>query len=84
MTNINLDSLLDACAQLQRKTIWHDGCMHSSAKCFDACMRAFDRKVLPAQAITFAVYFNTPILAPGFARITRDGNIQFSLHEFED
>lgn len=76
MKNINIDRLIESCDLLQHRTILAEGCMHSSVRCFDACMRAFDREVLPAEAITFKVYFNAPIMAYGEATIYRDGRME--------
>lgn len=76
MENINVAALIEACDRLQAKTITAKGCMHSSVRCFDACMRAFDNSRLSAQAITFNVYFNAPVLKPGTATIYRDGRIE--------
>ena len=73
---INIDKLIENCDLLQRRTIYAKDCMHVSAKCFDACMRAFDRKTLPAEAVTFRVFFNTPVMKPGEATIHRDGRME--------
>lgn len=75
MTNINIDKLLDNCQLLQNRTVYAEGCMHSSVRCFDACMRAFDSK-LPAEAVTFRIFFNVPIMAYGEATIHRDGRME--------
>ena len=74
--NINIDKLIEACDTLQRRTIGASGCMHSSSRCFDACMRAFDQKRLPAEAVTFRIFFNAPILKEGRASIHRDGSME--------
>ena len=76
MSQINIPALIDSCDTLQRRTIWKEGFMHSSARCFDACMRMFDRKNLPAQAVTFRVYFNAPVIKEGEATIYRDGHME--------
>ena len=78
MTNTNIDKLLDNCQLLQNRTIYAEGCMHSSTRCFDACMRAFDAKV-PAQSITFKIYFNAPILAESEATFYRAGRMEMKL-----
>ena len=75
MSTINLEGVLNACDTLQRRTIMQDGCMHSSVRCFDACMRAFTGKPA-AEAITFRIYLNAPVMRPGEATIHRDGAIQ--------
>lgn len=74
--DIDIDNLIKSCDLLQQRTISCAGYMHSSVRCFDACMRAFDRKALPAEAITFAVYFNAPVMKPGKATIYRDGRME--------
>ena len=76
MTTINIDRLYESCKALQRRTIIHDGCMHSATRCFNACMRAFDRHTLPAEAITFSIFLNVPIMKPGEATIYRDGRME--------
>ena len=81
MTQINIPALIDSCDALQRRTIWKEGFMHSSCRCFDACMRLFDRKNLPAEAVTFQVYFNAPVMKPGEATIHRDGHMEMRIVE---
>lgn len=76
MTHINIPALINSCDALQRRTISKKGFMHSSCKCFDACMRLFDRKNLPAEAVTFQVYFNAPVMKYGEATLNRDGSMQ--------
>lgn len=73
---INIDKLIQSCDTLQKHTALMDGCLHSSVRCFDACMRAFDRKVLPAEAITFKVYLSYPVDSYGEATIHRDGRME--------
>lgn len=75
MTNSTIDNLLNSCERLQRYTLPGEGLMHSSVKCFNACMRAFDRKGLTPESITFRVYFKAPVNAYGFAAIHRDGTM---------
>ena len=76
MTNINIEKLIESCDKLQQRTIFARGYMHNSARCFDACMRAFDNKALPANAITFKIFFNVPVMKPGEATIYRDGRME--------
>ena len=76
MTPINITALIDSCDALQRRTIYRPGCMHLSYRAFDACMRAFDCKALPAEAVTFKVYFNVPVMQEGEATIHRDGRME--------
>lgn len=75
MTTIDIDRLIDSCDALQRRTTAEPGYMHSSCRCFDACMRAFDCRV-PAEAITFSIFLNAPVLKPGEATIYRDGHME--------
>lgn len=76
MTNTAIATLIDTCDKLQARTAPVRGYMHSSCRCFDACMRAFDNSRLPAEAITFRVYFTDPVNKAGFARIHNDGTMQ--------
>lgn len=76
ITNTAVATLIELCDKLQQVTIGTRGYMHSSCRCFDACMRAFDTDRLPAEAITFRVYFNVPVMKKGFARIHNDGTMQ--------
>ena len=76
MTNINIEKLIEACDTLQRRTTYAKGCMHSSSKCFDACMRAFDKHDLPAEAVTFRIFLNAPVMKYGEATIHRDGRME--------
>lgn len=75
MNNINIDRLIESCDTLQRRTCTAEGCMSSSVRCFDACMRAFDN-ALPAQAITFRVFLNAPVMKYGEATIYMDGHME--------
>ena len=76
MTQINIPALIDSCDALQRRTIWKEGFMHSSSRCFDACMRLFDTKHAPAESVTFRVFFNAPVMKEGEATIHRDGRME--------
>ena len=74
MTDINYDMIAFSCDRLQHMTTWKDGHKLSSVRAFDACMRAFDNKALPARAITFSVcFYDTNIKGDGFFRIYRNG-----------
>lgn len=79
MTSINIDRLLESCDQLQRRTCTAEGCMSSSVRCFNACMRAFDRKDLPAEAVTFRIFLNAPVMKYGEATIHRDGHMEMRI-----
>ena len=76
MLSINTDKLITSCDILQKYTVLKEGCLHSSVKAFDACMRAFDRDVLPAEAITFRVYLAAPVDSYGEATFYRDGRME--------
>lgn len=73
--NINIDKLIENCDLLERRTLPDKGCMSSSVRCFDACMRAFDCAV-PAEAVTFKVYLGMQVMAYGEATIHRDGRME--------
>ena len=75
MTNLNTAQIITACDTLARRIITIGGEWHGSAWIFDQCMRAFDNSKLPAQAITFSVYYNSPVMKPGEATISRDGSL---------
>ena len=75
MTHIDIDKLLTACDTLERRTQYAEGCMHTSTMAFNACMRAFDTKALPAEAVTFRIFFAAPVLRYGEATIGRDGSL---------
>ena len=79
MTNEQIEKLIANCDRLQRITLNAEGYMHSSCRCFDTCMRAFDREVLPAEEITLSVYLNAPVMKPGEAEIHRDGRMVIRL-----
>lgn len=74
--NINIDKLIESCDTLERRTIYAEGCMHTSSRCFDTCMRAFDNKALPANSITFKVFINAPVMKYGEATVYRDGRLE--------
>lgn len=76
MKQLNVGEIIKACDRLQRLTVQADGCMSSSVRCFDACMRAFDSAALPAQAITFKVFLNAPVMEYGEITIYRDGHME--------
>ena len=76
MNAMNINKLIESCETLQRRTLPEKGYMHSSVRCFDACMRAFDNSRLPAEAITFRIFFNYPVLREGRATIHRDGTME--------
>lgn len=77
MTNEAIDKLIKSCDTLQRRTTpAGPEYMASSVRCFDACMRAFDRQDSAVESITFRVYMNAPVSKPGFAKIHRDGRME--------
>lgn len=79
MTNINTDKLIHSCVTLSHRICTIEGGFHSSSWIFDQCMRVFDRVNLPAEAITFRVYLNAPVMKYGFATIHRDGSMELSI-----
>ena len=75
MSTINYAEVAKACDFLYHNTIPAAGCMHSSTRAFDSCMRSFDCRV-PAEAVTFRVYLNAPVMAKGEITIHRDGHFE--------
>lgn len=75
MHNINIDGVIKASETLYGRIIKIEGTKHGAARIFNQCMRAFDRQ-LGAEAITFSVYLNAPIMAAGFATIHKDGRLE--------
>lgn len=76
LENINIDGVYEACRLVDLRTINAKGYAHGRTFFYDQCMRAFDCKALPAEAITFSVYLNAPIMAAGEATIHRDGSFE--------
>ncbi|MBP5461177.1 MAG: hypothetical protein J6Y20_03535 [Lachnospiraceae bacterium] len=76
MLQLNTSAVSEACDKVSRKVTTICGTHHGSAWLFDQCMRAFDSKALPAQAITFSVFFNSPVMLDGEATIYRDGRVE--------
>lgn len=81
MTNLNTDAIIQACDTLASRLAPHEGCYTSSCRFFDACMRAFDNKRLPAQAVKFRVFYNAPVMKLGTATIDREGNLVCRIDE---
>lgn len=75
MTDINIPKIIDSCDLLQHRTCYVKGCMHSSVRCFDSLMRAFTGKPA-AEAVTFKIFLNAPIMGYGEATIHRDGSME--------
>jgi hypothetical protein len=73
--NIDVSAILKACDTLAQRVITVEGGCHGSTFLFDQCMRAFDAK-LPAEAITFSVFINAPVMKNGVATIHRDGRLE--------
>jgi hypothetical protein len=73
--DLDIQAILKACDTLARRVITIEGGYHGSTFLFDQCMRAFDAK-LPAEAVTFSVFINTPVMLPGSATIHRDGKLE--------
>jgi hypothetical protein len=75
MTAINISGVINACDTLSRRVTSVEGERRGSAFLFDNCMRAFDCK-LPAEAVTFSVFINAPVMRAGEATIHRDGQLE--------
>ena len=75
MANINISAVIDSCDTLAHRIITVGGKRHGSVFLFDQCMRAFTAK-LPAEAVTFSVYYNAPVMKNGEATIHRDGRLE--------
>ena len=75
MSNINVEAVIRACDSLSHKIITVGGEYHGSPFLFDQCMRAFDNRRLPAQAITFSVFLGMPLMCEGEATIDREGHL---------
>lgn len=72
---INIDGVYEATNTLYHRIITIEGHRHGAAWIYDQCMRAFD--ALPAaEAVTFSVYINSPVMKPGEATIHRDGRLE--------
>ena len=75
MTTINISGVINACDTLSNRIITVGGERRGSAFLIDQCMRAFDCK-LPAEAVTFSVFINAPVMKDGEATIHRDGRLE--------
>lgn len=76
MAQINIEQVIKACDSLAQKAVTIGGEYHGSAFLFNQCMRAFDNSKIPAQAITFSVFLNAPVMKDGEATIDRDGHLE--------
>ena len=76
MTNLDVSAIITACDTLAHRIITIGGERHGSAYIFDKCMRLFDNRKLPAQAVTFSVFLNAPVMADGEATIYNDGRLE--------
>ena len=76
MKRINVGEVIRACDMLAREIITVGGEHHGSVFLFNQCMRAFDNKNLPADAITFSVFLNAPLMCKGEATIDRNGHLE--------
>lgn len=75
-TNINTPKLIESCDLLASRIVMIGGEHHGSSFIFNQCMRLFDNKRLPAEAVTFSVFINAPVMKPGEATIYRDGRLE--------
>ena len=78
MDNLNIGAVLKTCDVLARRIVTIGGEYHGSSFIFDKVMRAFEGN-LPAEAITFSVFINSPVNAPGEATIHRDGHLEMRI-----
>ena len=76
MTQLNTPAVISACDFVSHKIVTICGERHGSSWLFDQCMRAFDNKALPAEALTFSVFLNYPVMADGEVTIHRDGRTE--------
>ena len=74
------EKIIQACDKVHRRVTKIEGKHHGAAFLFDQCMRAFTAK-LPAEAITFSVFINAPVMKPGTATIHRDGRVEMRIDE---
>ena len=72
---INTQGIIEACDKLSHRIITVGGEHHGSSFLFNQCMRAFTAK-LPAEAITFSVFYNAPVMKAGEATIHSDGSME--------
>lgn len=79
---INTQGIIESCDKLAHRIITVGGERHGSSFLFDQCMRAFTAK-LPAEAITFSVFYNAPVMKDGEATIHRDGTMECRVREVE-
>ena len=83
MGEININEIINASQKLYiRTTRYFDdpsGNTHSAVFIFNQCMKAFNAK-LPAEAITFSVFYAHPVSMPGTATIHRDGRLEMSVN----
>ena len=76
--SLNTEEIIRACYFLSHKIVSVEG-IHSGSIfqfLFNQCMMVFTNKNLPAEAITFSVYFNVPVMKDGEATIYRDGKLE--------
>lgn len=80
MVNLDIAKVAEACDTLAHRVLpFHEGCISGSARIFDASMRLFDDPRLPAEAVTYRVFYNAPVMAYGTATIHRDGRLTCQL-----
>ena len=75
-TTINVSKVIESCDRLSHKVTTIGNQFHGSAYLFNVCMRAFDCKALPAEAVTFSVHYGYPVNMDGEATIHRDGTLE--------
>ena len=70
MSNIYLPNIHEACDKVA-----HKAPNVSSVRLFSDCMRAFTGTP-KAEAVTFSVFLNSPVMKWGEATIHRDGSVE--------
>ena len=76
---IRTAQIINSTDRLSHIIISIEGTHHGSSWIFDQCMRAFTG--LNAEAITFSVFFNAPVMKRGIATIHRDGAMELRTTE---
>ena len=73
MSTIYIPNILESCDKVASKIT-----NLSSCRLFDACMRAFTGTP-KAEAVTFSVFLNAPIMKWGEATIHNDGAVEIRI-----
>lgn len=70
MTDTNLTTIIEACDKVARRIT-----NISSCRLFYSCMKAFEGTP-KAEAVTFSVFLNAPVMRWGEATIHNDGRVE--------